>query len=233
MYCVKCGSDIGYFAFCPNCGTPSAKQKDSAQGTNPMSAKQIGAKPDYSNSSNYINPSTMQYLNNRVPQHRKTKNNSWIILLVVVSVVAALFMLVVRTGTETGGTQSTTKPSSGMSSGVTAAISEESYKNSCESVKYEDIARNPDKYKGKNIFITGKVLQVLEPSLFETAHSYRIRANGKEWYVTYELEEGQDRILADDSVTIYGQCTGVTTVTRVLGSKDSVPSINAKYIDID
>lgn len=118
------------------------------------------------------------------------------------------------------------------------AMPESDYKASCEAVSYEDIARQPDLYNGKNVVFTGKVIQVQEGSWWSSETIYRINVTQGEYlwsdtvYVTYKLPEGSPRILEDDIVTFYGICTGTETYTTVLGSSVTIPSVEAQYIDI-
>lgn len=118
------------------------------------------------------------------------------------------------------------------------AMSESDYKASCEAVSYEDIARQPDRYNGRNVVFTGKVIQVQEGSWWSSDTIYRINVTQGEYlwsdtvYVTYKLPEGAPRILEDDIVTFYGICTGTETYTTVLGSSVTIPSVEAQYIDI-
>lgn len=116
-------------------------------------------------------------------------------------------------------------------------VSESEYKASCEKVAYKDIARQPDLYDGKEVVFTGEVVQVQEGILGKNI--YRINVTKGDYdiwedtvYVTFTLPEGAARVLEDDIVTFYGTCTGTYTYTTVLGSSMTIPSVTAKYIDI-
>lgn len=111
------------------------------------------------------------------------------------------------------------------------AASKQDYIDSCKSIKYRDIERNPDKHKGERIKVSGTVIQVSE-GWFDSV-TLRVKDNnGDIWYVTYTREEGEDRILEDDKVNVYGKSDGVETYTTILGGSVTIPSIEAKYIDI-
>lgn len=109
----------------------------------------------------------------------------------------------------------------------------EDYKSSCISVDYDDVARNPSNYEGTDITVSGTVLQVSE-GWFDSV-TLRVSSNGGVtgdiWYVTYTRDENESRILEDDYITIYGESTGVTSYTTVLGSSVTIPSIKAKIIE--
>ena len=45
-------------------------------------------------------------------------------------------------------------------------------------------------------------------------------------------QSGNNRILQNDIVSFYGEFTGIMTYRSILGANSSIPSVNAKYIDI-
>lgn len=101
------------------------------------------------------------------------------------------------------------------------------YISQCTTVKYSDVERNPDNYKGQKVKITGKVIQVSE-GWFDSV-TMRVSCSGDIWYVTYIRADGESRILEDDTITCYGECDGVTSYTTVLGSQVTIPSLKMKY----
>ena len=123
--------------------------------------------------------------------------------------------------------------------------SKEDYIANCVEVAYKDLARDPDKYKGKNIKITIEVNQELTGGLF-TESGYRgyedyeldlENANStylqKEWYISYEIAEGESRILTNDVVVFYGEYTGTIEMERALtGTTEYVPNLKARYHEI-
>lgn len=110
-----------------------------------------------------------------------------------------------------------------------AAAERNEYISQCESVSYSDVERNPDNYDGMNIKISGTVAQVSE-GWFDSV-TLRVNCDGNMWYVTYTRSDGESRILEDDYITCYGECTGVTSYTSVLGSKVTIPSMKMVYYD--
>ena len=108
----------------------------------------------------------------------------------------------------------------------------QNYINSCSTVSYNDVERNPSNYKGRKIKVTGKVIQVVE-GWFNTV-TLRVESNYNNiWYVTYTREENESRILEKDNITLYGECKGVKTYTTILGGSETIPSVDAKYIIVD
>lgn len=106
----------------------------------------------------------------------------------------------------------------------------QAYIESCESVVYTDVERNPNTYEGKSIKFSGTVIQVSE-GWFNSV-TLRVSDSGNVWYVTYaRKDENESRILEDDYVTVYGECNGVQSYTTILGNKVTIPAVKAKFID--
>lgn len=107
---------------------------------------------------------------------------------------------------------------------------------SCNEYTYEQIARNPDNFKGTNVKITGEVIQVMEDST-STNLRVNITNSGNYYtdtiYVVYHPEIGEDKILENDIITIYGTSQGDCSYTTVLGATVTLPNILAKYIIIN
>lgn len=95
---------------------------------------------------------------------------------------------------------------------------------------YEAVSRNPKDYEGQKIEITGKVIQVSE-GWFDSV-TLRIDCDGDIWYVRYTHAKDESRILENDVITCYGECTGVETYTTVLGSKVTIPSMQMQRFDL-
>lgn len=106
----------------------------------------------------------------------------------------------------------------------------DSYRSSCKTYSYDKIKRNPDKYKGKKIKMTGKVVQV-EEGWFGTVALRVEDSNGNDWYISYSYKDGEDKILENDSVSVYGECAGTEQYETILGDTRRIPSIDAEYID--
>ncbi len=115
---------------------------------------------------------------------------------------------------------------------------EKDFKKSCKKYTFEQMARNPDKFKGTNVKLTGEVVQVIEGTL-STDLRVNITKEGTystyytdTIYVTYYPEDGEDKILEDDIITIYGTSQGDYTYTSTLGAPITLPYISAKYIEL-
>lgn len=120
-------------------------------------------------------------------------------------------------------------------------MSESEYKAACAEIKFSDLARNPDNYKGQLFAFTGEVIQVLESGstvelrINVTPVTYsdgEIAYYEDTIYVTLHLEDGADRILEEDVVKIYGECAGLYSYKSILGQQVSLPRIDAMYYEI-
>lgn len=117
----------------------------------------------------------------------------------------------------------------------TLEISRGDYTAQCSPVIYKDVARNPDQFKGSSVTFSGVVLQVEEDS----PAVYLILQDNAEsllsldaWYVTYNQSRGEPRILAGDRITVYGDCTGIQSYESVLGTSQTVPSMQMRFYDL-
>ena len=123
------------------------------------------------------------------------------------------------------------------------AQTEQEFKNSCSTISFEDLSRNPDKYKGDNYKFTGQVIQVQE-GWFDTVE-LRINVTKEEFeyiddvmwtdtiYATVTIPEGADKLLEDDVITFWGTCDGNYSYTSVLGNQISLPEIDIKYYELN
>lgn len=114
-----------------------------------------------------------------------------------------------------------------------STITAKQYKKKCKWISYKKLARTPDKYEGKKVKFTGKVIQVIEDTY---STSYRIEVTKGSYgiwddvvYVEYDGNPSK-RILEDDIVTFYGEFDGLYSYESVLGASITVPSVEAKYI---
>ena len=112
----------------------------------------------------------------------------------------------------------------------------EQYMKKCKSISYEKLARTPDKYEGKNVKFTCKVVQVQEDSSGVVLRVNVTQGSYGLWddtvLVIYDNDSSK-RILEDDIITFYGTSTGIYTYTSVLGAEISIPSVYAKYVTIN
>lgn len=110
------------------------------------------------------------------------------------------------------------------------------YKDLCEHISYDHIAREPDKYSGKKVQFVGEIIQAQE-----VGSSIILRVNVTETdfglfedtiWVNYTYQENQKRLLEEDIVYIWGEIQGLKTYESVLGASITIPEINARSIEV-
>ncbi|WP_318653785.1 hypothetical protein [Finegoldia magna] len=93
-------------------------------------------------------------------------------------------------------------------------------------ITYDQLARTPDKYIGKSVKFSGKVVQVIEAG---TEVQMRLAVNNNYDTILYcavpKSEMNGSRILENDNITIYGMSNGIITYESTLGGKISIPSV--------
>lgn len=108
-----------------------------------------------------------------------------------------------------------------------------------QSVKWEKLARYPEKYENKPVALKGEVFQYEDGILGEDGTEYAqiLMSSDEELsdntILSIPLERLDGRLLEGDSVTAYGRYDGIYSYETVLGSQASVPSIVVYHIDVD
>lgn len=106
----------------------------------------------------------------------------------------------------------------------------ETYKEECEEIKYNDLARNPDDYIGQKIKVTVEISQVLNGAYMGYEdYSYKRGKTylDKLWEISYGLPDEGSRILENDLVTFYGTYYGLYSYETVMGGENTVPALIA------
>lgn len=135
---------------------------------------------------------------------------------------------------KTAASKASSKAASESSAAAYSAsvASSEAYEKSPESyntgITYDQLARTPDDYIGKKVSFSGTVIQVLED---DGITEMRLAVNDD--YDTVLLvdiddsDRGKSHVLEDDNITIYGYSAGTTTYKSTIGSKITIPSVEA------
>lgn len=109
------------------------------------------------------------------------------------------------------------------------------YKNSCNDFSYDELARNPDAYKGQQMRFRGKIIQIIDSSKNNIQMRIEVTEGRYTWddvvLVDYTYKDGQSKFLEDDIVTFYGIYGGTFSYESVLGATITVPLCFAEYID--
>ncbi len=257
MKCEKCGKEFEE-KFCPECGTPAVQKVENVQSSE---ANNIQEKE---------NQLTQSLTNNK---KKPIYKNWWFWVIIVVAVIIIgiignasknsnsktsntstsvteqanndLENETIKETTEQATTEepTTEKPTTEEPTKDPKVI-EEDFKNSCVTIDFETLSRNPDKYKGNNYKLEGEVIQVQESSWSDTVE-LRINITKETFeyiddvlwtdtiYATVKIPDGSDRILEDDVITFWGTCDGMYTYESVLGSSISLPKIDIKYYELN
>ena len=109
----------------------------------------------------------------------------------------------------------------------------DAYAAECQTVSYDEVARNPDDYDGTKVQFRGEVIQVLQDG---NAYTLRVNVTDTGYYwddtimVYYVASDGDARILEDDIITFYGTMHGMYSYESIFGATITVPLMNAEYI---
>ena len=124
---------------------------------------------------------------------------------------------------------------------LTEAERQKEYIKTCKTIKFAQLARNPNNYKGQHVKYTGQVIQVMQTNQADGTILYELRVDITKtksgWYtdtiyVTFTAPGTSDRILENDIVNIYGEVQGEYSYTAILGNQVNLPLVNAKYLSI-
>lgn len=97
----------------------------------------------------------------------------------------------------------------------------------CQQYTYDELARYPNVYTGKQIVLSGIVTQI---DGFTTYTVLLDVGEGQIVYIEYSGKLPQDpEILEGDQITFYGECHGRTSYETPLGESKTVPRVTAQY----
>ena len=99
----------------------------------------------------------------------------------------------------------------------------------CKSIAYKNLLRRPEKYMRKLVKVSGKILQIAEEDDTETEFLLT-DDGGNTYYINYELPESDYHLLEDDKISVYGEICKPYTYKNLLGSKKTVPQLDAYYV---
>lgn len=97
---------------------------------------------------------------------------------------------------------------------------------------YKEISRNPDQHEGDFIKFSGKILQVIED---DEVVGFRIATKGNYDNVVfciYYPPENYSRLLEDDKVNVWAECTGIMSYETVMGSTVTILSFCVERIEL-
>lgn len=106
-----------------------------------------------------------------------------------------------------------------------------------ESVKWEDLARYPDKYENKTVSIEGEVFQYEEVTAEDGTDFAQVLISVDEDYedsalLTVPVERLDGRLLEGDKVVAYGRYVGLYSYETVWGNDANVPNVIVYYVKV-
>ena len=110
----------------------------------------------------------------------------------------------------------------------------EEYRNSCKSISYDNLARNPDLYIGTPLIFFGTIIQVFENTEQKGSVVYRVEMAGKYDDIIaahYTRSENESRLLDGDKVKIMGFYNGLLSYESNFSVPVTIPDVDAIYID--
>ena len=99
-------------------------------------------------------------------------------------------------------------------------------------ITYDELARNPEKNKGKKIILSGTIIQVIEGKDYS---QYRLAVDGNYDHIVFiEIPKSllSSRILENDIIKIYGQSYGTIDYESTLSGNITVPAITVDKFEI-
>lgn len=98
-------------------------------------------------------------------------------------------------------------------------------------ITYDQLAREPDKYKGEKVKFSGKVIQVMEDS---PTIKIRLAVNDNYdtvLYGSYYPNIVSTRVLEDDHITVFGTSEGTISYQSTLGGTITIPGVSIEKIN--
>lgn len=142
-----------------------------------------------------------------------------------------------ETNTQNNSYNSTISSSKADNVSIDTSTSSSTTFNSTEystGITYKELARTPDNYMDKKVKFTGTVIQVMEG---DSETDIRLAVNDNYDNVLYcaipkELTNN-NRILENDSITIYGTSGGLVSYNSTMGEKITIPGIEVDKFQLN
>lgn len=109
-------------------------------------------------------------------------------------------------------------------------IAMENYKKSAISVRYGDLLRNPDDFKGRVIYLRGEINQEIKPGMFRMLTEYTDYLGYLDDPIVFNFNG--DGIIVGDQVAVYGEFIDIKQYELTMGGTVKVPSVNAEVITL-
>ena len=255
--CLNCGEEnLDNSKFCNACGSPlntnlntnantnnqqsnnNPNSGNQQQGTNVNFNNQQRNNPNFNNQQRNNPNFNNQPNNNKQSLSEKISNLSTAQKVIGVIALCCIGILILAA---IGGNSSDrgSLPSNSSYSSSDSSYSNSSYgsslasrfnKSDCKEISYNELDKNPDKYSGDSLKLSGKVFQISEG---HSSGNFLLMYVGGEYeidQVLYVEYENDTNIVKDDWITVYGVCEGSYSYSTRIG-ENTVPSLYAVELE--
>lgn len=110
---------------------------------------------------------------------------------------------------------------------------EQSFKDSAESISYDELNKDADSFAGRKVKYTGQVFQIQQDGSNGGIMLLSVTDEGYGYWTdnVWVNYTGKTSANEDDIVTVYGTVVGSTSYETQIGGETYVPEIDAKYIE--
>jgi outer membrane murein-binding lipoprotein Lpp len=99
-------------------------------------------------------------------------------------------------------------------------------------ITYNQIARNPTEYMGQKVKFKGTVVQLIEGTIFNQLRFAIDDDYNQIIFLEYDPSHLSERVLEDDTLTIYGISVGTITYESTMGGNITIPAVDVDKIEI-
>lgn len=97
-----------------------------------------------------------------------------------------------------------------------------------QSITFDQLNRDPDKYFGKGVIFSGTIIQVM---MDDAGDTFRIDVgNNNIMICTYKYKNNELRLIENDKIRFQGISLGLYTYETVLGAEQTVPAVTIDNI---
>ena len=97
-----------------------------------------------------------------------------------------------------------------------------------QSITFDQLNRDPDKYFGKGVIFSGTIIQVM---MDDAGDTFRIDVgNNNIMICTYKYKKDELRLIENDKIRFQGISLGLYTYETVLGAEQTVPAVTIDNI---
>ena len=169
------------------------------------------------------------YQNNNKSNGSFLKNLSKPIKIIGIIVLCCIGILVISSlmgGISDKGSLSSNGDYTGTVSGN---ILDSFSKSDCKEINYNQLNRNPDKYYGDNIKLSGRIMQISEGN---SGGNYLLMyVNDNYDQLAYVEYDQNTNFYEDDWITVYGVGGGSYSYTTTTGGRNTVPSVYGAILE--